>query len=133
MIHADILNDDVISEIFTFIPHRVKRNLNKDLYQKSQTPTILRMDSFLRTIIRKDYAFIFDYYLTRHYHKWRRITRWIYKNMRFHNYTDYVRYLCCEYESEHCKEKFNMLENKLKPNTKKKYKKMKIRNIRWNN
>ena len=139
MTHADILNnmivlnEDVLSEIFIFIPQHIKRNLNKDLYQKSQPFPILRMDSFLRTIIRKDYAFIFNYYLIKRYHKWRKITRWIYKNMRFHYYTDYLRYLCCEYESEHCKEKLNILENKLKPKAKKKYKKIRIRNIRWNN
>ena len=68
MTHADILNDililneDVLSEIFTFIPQHIKRNLNKDFYQKSHPAPILRMDSFLRTIIRKDYAFIFNYY-----------------------------------------------------------------------
>ena len=133
MKHADILNDDVLSVIFTFIPHFIKRKLNRAFHQKSAPPPISRMHTFLRTIIRNDYAFIFNYRLKLHYKQWRKIHPWIYKNMKFHNYIEYLRYLCCVYKSERCKNKLNALENELKPNVKKKYKKMKIRNIRWSN
>ena len=132
MDYADILNRDVLSEIFLFIPQHIKRNLNKDFYQQYEAPKIQRMNSFMRTIIRKDYAFVFEYYLKLYYWRWRKITQWVYKFMKFHNYIEYIRYLCCEYKSDRCKSKLNTFEKELKPNERKKYKKMVIRNIRWN-
>ena len=132
MFAFDILNNDVLHEIFLFIPISIKRQLNTTYYYK-YCPRIPLLNSFVRAAIRKDYDFIFSYHLTLHYERWLSITQWYYKNMKFHNYIEYIRYLCIEYESMRCKNKLNALENKYKPNAQKKYKKKKIRNIRWNN
>ena len=51
----------------------------------------------MRTIIRKDYAFIFELHLKYNYKRWRKLTRWIHKNLKFHNYIEYLRYLCHTY------------------------------------
>ena len=129
---ADILNRDVLGEIFDFVPPQIKRKLNKTFHQKYPA-NILRMDSFMRTIIRKDYAFIFELHLKYNYKRWRKLTRWIHKNLKFHNYIEYLRYLCHTYKSNSCKNKLIAFEKIKNPNKKKKYKKMKIRNIRWSN
>ena len=133
MISLDILNMDVLGEIFSYIPEHVKRNLNKTYYNLSAPPHITNMDSFIRCIIRQDADIIFAPHLKKNYKRWRKIKNWIYKNMKFFNYIEYLRYLCCLYESQKCKEILLRLEKEIKPNAKKKYKKMKIRSIRWNN
>jgi len=133
MENFDILNTDVLGEIFRFIPSDVKKPLNKKFYNQCPPKNPIRMDSFMRSIIRKDYALPFERYLKANYSRWRKITKWLYKNMKFYNYIEYIRYLCIECESNRCQNKLNMLEDKLKPNNKKIYKKIKIRHIRWNN
>lgn len=130
---ADILIDDVLGVIFDFIPITTKRMLNKQWHNKYTAPNPKRMNTFMRAVIRHDQYFIFEYYLTINYTKWRKISPWLYKNMKFHNYIEFIRYLCCEHTSGRCQCKLKALEDKLKPNRKKKYKKMKIRSIRWNN
>lgn len=129
----DILNDDVLGEIFQFIPNDVKRMLNKKFYSNPPTKNPLRMDSFMRSIIRTDYALPFECYLKANYSQWRKLRRWVYKDMKFHNYIEYIRYLCYEWESNRCQNKLKSLEDQIKPNEKKLYKKIKIRHIRWNN
>ena len=133
MEYADILNDDVLGEIFQFIPNDVKRTLNKHFYNQCPSKNPIRMHSFMRSIIRRDYVLPFECYLKANYARWRKIKQWIYKDMKFHNYIEYIRYLCYEYESNRCQNKLNTLEDQIKPNEKKIYKKIKIRHIRWNN
>ena len=128
----DILNDDVLNIIFEFIPSFIKFSLNKQFYNTSQR-TIAMPDTFIRNVIRYDYPFIFEYHLVKRYQKWRKISRWIYKNMVFHNYVEYVRHLCIEYESSKCKKKLITYEKRINPQKKKKYKRIGIRNTRWNN
>ena len=128
----DILNKDVLNIIFEFIPTSIKFSLNKDFY-KANKRNISIPDTFLRNIIRLDYSFIFEYHLVKKYKKWRKITRWIYKNMTFHNYVEYIRYLCIEYESSKCKKLLIIFEKKINPKKKKKYKRIGIRNTRWSN
>ena len=50
MDYADILNRDVLSEIFLFIPQHIKRNLNKDFYQQYEAPKIQRIKFTFTTI-----------------------------------------------------------------------------------
>ena len=128
----DILNDDVLNIIFEFIPPSVKFSLNKQLYKINERK-IPKLDTFLRNIIRLDYPFVFEYYLVNKYKKWRKITRWIYKNMIFHNYVEYSRYLCIIYESSKCKKILLTHEKKINPQRKKKYKRIGIRSTRWSN
>jgi len=133
MLKLDILNPDTLGEVFSFIPLSVKRTLNKTYYTQSPPPSIAKFDSFFRTIIRIDAHFIFYPHLAKNYKLWRSIKGWHYKNMKFFNYIEYIRHLCCHYNSQKCKAELSLHEEKIKPNRKKKYKKMKIRNIRWNN
>ena len=132
MNNFDMLNTDVLSEIFLFVSGDIKRQLNTSYYYKYH-PTIPRLHSFLRNVIRKDYDFIFANYLKLYYQRWEKINHWLYKNMKFFNYIEYIRYLCDEYEGNRCKANLIAFENQYKPNIKNKYKKKKIRNIRWNN
>jgi len=53
--------------------------------------------------------------------------------MKFYNYIEFIRYFCRIHNSSKCQEKLLDFEEKLKRNSKKKYKKIKIRNIGWSN
>ncbi len=128
----DVLCMDVRGEIFTFIPSSVRKQLNKQLYLEN-TSHIPQKNSFIRHIIRRDWDFIFQYHLEKNYTSWLKIRNWIYKNMVFYNYIEYLRHLCNEYQSGRCKNSMNIFEKKIKPKAKKKYKKVRIRNTRWNN
>ena len=128
----DVLCMDVRGEIFTFIPSFVRKQLSKQLYLEN-TSHIPQKNSFIRQIVRKDFGFIFQYHLEKNYTSWHKLRNWIYKNMVFYNYIEYIRYLCNEYQSGRCKNIMNILEKKIKPKEKKKYKRVRIRNTRWNN
>lgn len=60
-------------------------------------------DSYIRFIIRNDSNFIFENILEMNYHKWSKIKKWKYKNLKFNNYIHYILYLCQLYTSGKCK------------------------------
>ena len=131
---ANVLCDDVLNYIYEFVPNDVKKSLNKSLFKEySSDYPIKRLNSFFINIIRQDYSFILECHLREKFKRWYKLRNWIYKNMVFHNYIEYLKYLCIEYESQKCRNMIRNIEEELQPEAGKKYKKKRIRNTRWSN
>jgi hypothetical protein len=131
---ANVLCDDVLNYIYEFVPNDVKKSLNKSLFKEySSDYPIKRLNSFFINIIRQDYSFILECHMKEKFKRWYKLRNWIYKNMVFHNYIEYLKYLCIEYESQKCRNMIRNIEEELQPEAGKKYKKKRIRNTRWSN
>ncbi len=124
---------DIVGIIFSFIPMSIKRQWNRKYHTQCPTETPIRLYSFTRALIRNDHYFTFNSYLKKKYSQWNKRKLYIYKNMKFYNYIEFIRYFCRIHNSSKCQEKLLDFEEKLKRNSKKKYKKIKIRNIGWSN
>lgn len=124
---------DIVGIIFSFIPLSIRRQWNRKYHQECPTKDLVRIHTFTRTMIRNDHYFTFNSYLKKYYSKWSKRKLYIYKNMKFYNYIEFIRYFCRIHNSNKCQEKLLNLEDMLKRNSKKKYKKIKIRNIGWSN
>jgi hypothetical protein len=131
---ANVLCDDVLNYIYEFVPNNVKKSLNRSLFKEySLEHPIERLNSFFINIIRQDYSFILECHLKDKFKRWYKLRNWIYKNMVFHNYIEYLKYLCIVYESQKCRNMIRNIEEELQPEAGKKYKKKRIRNTRWSN
>ena len=132
---AIILCDDVLGVIFNFLRPQDKVFLNHDYYKKYHSALIIpRYDSFLRNIIRKDYHLIFERHLSQRYDGWWRLKQWIYKDMKFYNYVEYLRWFSLNHNCQKCRSVIENMIHQKQSYAKKKYKKVRIRNTgKWNN
>jgi len=134
MTAANMLCDDVLNYIYEFVANDVKKSLNKTLFKKySSEYPIKRLNSFFINIIRQDYSFVLECHLRERFKNWYKLRNWVYKNMVFHNYIEYLKYLCIEYESQKCRNMIRSIEKEIQPEAGKKYKKKRIRHTRWSN
>ena len=134
MTAANMLCDDVLNYIYEFVSNDVKKSLNKTLFKKySSEYPIKRLNSFFINIIRQDYSFVLECHLRERFKSWYKLRNWVYKNMVFHNYIEYLKYLCIEYESQKCRNMIRSIEKEIQPEAGKKYKKKRIRHTRWSN
>ena len=134
----DILNEDVISVILLYISPNKKKLLNKKYYCKLATKcTIPRMHSFITDVVLRDYSFVFEIYLRYKFRRWTRLQNWIYNNLVFYNFIEYLKYLCINQttmiEEGRCYPIIRAIEEELQTEAEKKYKKKRIRNTRWSN
>jgi hypothetical protein len=88
--------------------------------------------SYITRIIRKDYAFLFEILLNVMFKHWYKALKIKYKDSRFSSYIDLLNHQCIEYNSNSCR---NLIINKLGQNgiRKNKFKRIRIRNHKWNN
>ena len=124
---------DIVNIIFSFIPISIRCQWNRKYHAECTTKDPIRLYTFTRTLIRNDHYFTFDCYLKKKYFQWIKKRSYIYKNMKFYNYIEFIRYFCHIHNSSMCQQKLLAFEKKLKRKSKKKYKKIKIRNIGWSN
>ena len=133
--------EDVLGVIYTFIPLSIRRMVTKQDYNLYY-PTFVQhisdnnqLDSYTRHLIRKKQTLPFQLLIQLKYNKWQKI-----KNIRSKighvtlfkspNYIIYLKELCNHYNSNACK---TIIINYEKSNGKKIHKKIKFKNIRWNN
>jgi hypothetical protein len=110
------LIDDLAFElkdiIFSYLPLYRSVFLNKIFYFKNHK--YLKVNSFnkenyYRDIIRNDNIFVFAIILKENYEKWKKIPRYVYKNMSFHNYLAFVNYWIIHNNSSNCKNEIDKL------------------------
>jgi len=129
----DLLPTDVLPIIYSYIPISVKKNLNKQLFEEycSDMKMIWKnFDSTIRYIIRNDYDYLLDIQFKNRYTHWKKLRRWRYKHIIYPHYVEYLRQFALEQKSLKCCKviiKYNG------DSSKKKYKRIRIKNIRWSN
>ena len=88
--------------------------------------------SYITNLIRNDYAFIFKIILDVMFKHWYKSWKIKYKDGVFSCYIHLLNYQCIEYKSNSCR---NLINDKLEKKgiRKNKFKRIRIRNHRWNN
>ena len=134
-----LLPEDVIGEIYKYIPITTLYVLSKDLFEKFYPKIIeqytinhTRFQSYIRHIIRKDSIFQIKYLLNIRGVKWCKPLNWKYQKNTFPSYLVFLKLLSIKYNSNKCKELINQhLENSL--SQKKRHKKIRSKNNKWSN
>ena len=128
------LPTDILGHIFSFVSMKIKKNLTKEDYLKySKNNDMIphyKYDTIIRKITRKNYFFLLDLQFKKKYSQWLKLKRWRYKGFIYDNYIEYIRQLCNENNSNKCLEIIKKYTGDM---SKKKHKRRRIRNIRWNN
>ena len=135
----DQLPEDMLGEIYEYIPITTRYVLNKSLFARyyqiivsSYTTNGVIFQRYIRHIIRQDCNFQLVYLLQDNFLKWNKPRSWKYKQNTFPCYIVFLRLLCNDYNSQRCKNLINeYLERSIC--NKKIHKKIRSKNTKWSN
>ena len=127
--YINFLPDDMVREIYEFIPWTTRLFLSKELYDKKHRlvkPVLLErgvFDNYVRHMVRNDNDFIFYYIADENWKHWLKYKKYTYKNLQFTNYIYFLEKLCVDHDSTKCRniihfflEKFGLGKNQHKNN-----------------
>uniref|UniRef100_A0A6C0LJV1 Uncharacterized protein n=1 Tax=viral metagenome TaxID=1070528 RepID=A0A6C0LJV1_9ZZZZ len=130
---VDLLPDDMIWEIYQYLPVSIKAFLNKEnycLYHSFIKPRIFHFENYVRDTIRRDSPFVFTFVLEENGKKWLTNKKYYYKNKIFANYLYFIIDFCTENLSDKCRfvlesylNRFGLCKNGHKKNI--------IQTVRW--
>jgi len=125
----------LVDIINSYIPYNIKVLLNKSYYIKYHKEIRKYIDrrqieNYIRTMVRQDNNFVFNYLLVENYRKWLNMKNYYYKSSIYGNYLCFLESYCIENESDKCKE---LIKKKLEELglSKNQHKKNTIKYIRW--
>lgn len=102
------LPDDIISEVYSFIPHTTRFTLNKKEYNQSINHITANMTQkncfhrYIKHIIRKDYVTIFSRYLSVCHLKWDIRRNWFEMGMTHASYLHFLQHFALNHNSSQC-------------------------------
>ena len=133
------LPEDIVGEIYSFIPITSLYTLNKPLFIKyypviTQKYTINDkvFQNYIRNLIRNDCDFKLRILLRNNLSKWIKPLNWKYKHDTYPSYLVFLKLLCYEYNSQRSKNLINSILN-TRQSKKNKHKKIRCKNIKWSN
>lgn len=123
------------NEIFDFLPNEKLIFTNKEYYE-AYHPLVYNLipkrftENYIRDMVARDNAFVFNYILREKYHKWEKIKDYVFKNVVYPNYLQFILSYCIMNESTKCK---NVYYDYLKEQgiTENQHKKNVVKHIRW--
>ena len=126
----------IVNEIKKYISEDKLIFVNREKYTnlhyliRYQIPSI-KFENYIRTIVYRDFDFVFQQIVQENYLKWLEIKEYSYKNSTYKNYVYFIKGFCIENNSEKCRiflnnflEKLGLCKNQHKKNI--------IKHIRWN-
>lgn len=104
----DLIPDDIVEfYIWPHIPIMTKVWLNKEYYIKYHSHIkkhINLLTNYIRDIIRVDYSFVFNQLINENLNIWLKPNNnFIYNNITFKDYLNYIHYLINKHNSNKCK------------------------------
>ena len=97
--------------------------LKKEIMKKS-LHDMIRIENYVRTMIRRDFDFVFEQIIKENYIYWLNHKKYIYKNSKYANYIYFLIDYCIENDSDKCKivlvnflKEHDLCQNKHKKNT----------------
>jgi hypothetical protein len=133
--NVNILPDELIREIYSYVPKIVKVFLTKKNYLKDHhliKHYINKKDieNYYRAMIRRDNDFVFKQLLVENQQKWFNMKKYYYKTCIYANYITFLESYTIENESTKCRRLINNLFSELGL-SKNQHKKNIIKYIRW--
>ena len=102
------LPDDIITEVYAFLPHTTRFSLNKKEYQNSIddiTAEMIQKNCFhryIKHVIRKDYISILSRYLSICHLKWETRRNWFEMGMTHASYLHFLQHFALIHDSSRC-------------------------------
>lgn len=116
------LPDDIITEIYSFIPHTTRFTLNKKEYNQSINNISTKMTQkncfhrYIKHIIRRDYISIFSRYLSNCNRKWETRRNWFEMGMTHASYLHFLQHFALIHNSSRCYQEIkNMISQQIQP------------------
>jgi hypothetical protein len=133
--NVNVLPDELIREIYTYVPKIVKICLTKKNYIQDhclmkQYINKQNIENYFRAMIRQDNNFVFKQLLVENKNKWLDMKKYYYKTGIYTNYITFIYSYAIENESTKCRQLFNDLIQELGL-SKNQHKKNIIKYIRW--
>ena len=128
--------DEILQEIFYFIPSSTKKLLNKKLFKShyfvivTQTKINTQYHNYMRHLLHNNCYLHIQINLDIHYIKFLKLKRWRYKNKTYPNYLMFMKSFALYNDSQ---KTYQLLKDYLHPSKKNKYKRIRTKNIRWTN
>jgi hypothetical protein len=133
--HINKLPFFIVNEINKYISEEKLIFVNREKYItrhhliRYKIPSI-KFENYIRTIVYRDFDFVFQQIVQENYLKWFEIKEYTYKNATYKNYVYFIKGFCIENNSEKCRiflndflEKLGLCKNQHKKNI--------IKHIRW--
>jgi hypothetical protein len=101
------LPECIIDNIYEYIPKIYLVFTNKHHYQSYHyliKSHILLYETYIRTMVRQDYDFVFKYIINENKKKWKNFKQYQYKNIIYKNYEYFIMNYCIENDANKCKE-----------------------------
>ena len=131
------LPDDVLGVIREYLPTKVIYVVNKS-YFLSNYPKLIKeytikdaiFKKYISNIIRNDCALQFYILLENNFIQWNNSEKWVNNYSTYPNYAIFIKQRCIEQDSNKCRQILEKCLNECS-STKKKHKKIRIKNIKW--
>jgi hypothetical protein len=103
----DMLNDDVLSLIKTYLPPETLVWLNKEYYLKYHSVVkhminIDKYDDYIRDIVKSDSSFVFEQIIKENFIKFHTWKSYYHETIRHHSYLTYLRYYALTKNAKKC-------------------------------
>jgi hypothetical protein len=134
LIQINQLPEDIVGEIFSFLPLKSLSLTNKFYWKKNykikSSSEIIKLSSYLRHLLRADNDFVFEQYLVYMFSYLTKMKRLIYQDKIFPRKVEMIKYLSIFiFESTKCK---NILEEFMR-NQGLVFKRIKTKSNKWTN
>jgi len=133
--NIEILPRDLLGNIFCYIPKSSIMFLTKEKYIEShhlirQFISKIKIEQYIRTMVRQDNDFVFTYLLIENYKRWLNMKKYYYKEAIYSNYLHFLESYAIDNKSTNCRKLIIKLfqEEGLSKNQ---HKKNTVRYIRW--
>lgn len=98
---------ELLDIIFYYLPDISKLRLNKYYYKKYHKMIMNfikkgQCESYVRCMVRQDNEFIMKHLIRENYTRWIKINNYYDGGLEFNNYISFLKYYCCENNSEKC-------------------------------
>ena len=107
---------ELLDIIFSYIPNISKLRLNKYYYDKYHQIVKKNIkkgqcESYIRFMVRQDNEFIIKHLIKENYVRWVGMIDYYDGGLEFNNYISFLKYYCCENNSEKCEYEIYNYEN----------------------
>ena len=78
--------------------HLIKKQIFKNCLNNAN-----HIEKYIRYMIRRDYSFVFQQIMKENFTFWINMKKYIYKNVKYNNYINFLLDYCIENESDNCR------------------------------
>jgi hypothetical protein len=133
--NVDSLPETLVELVYSYIPKSVtmfltKKNYKEDHHLIRQFVEKIKIEQYIRTMVRDDNDFVFTQLLIENYKRWLNMKKYYYKECIYGNYLNFLESFAIDNQSTKCRELILKLfeEQGLSKNQ---HKKNTFRYIRW--